>query len=183
MTATLVLGGVRSGKSRYAEQLLREEPKVTYVAPGYPADPSDPQWAQRVVNHQARRPDHWSTLETLDLAGAIREATTPLLIDCLGLWLTRFLDGIGGWESPREASIAVAWAVRDLADAWTHAPTDVVAVTNEVGLGVVPSTPAGGLFRDELGRLNATLSAVSDRVFLVAAGRVLDLSNAPVVGG
>ena len=181
MTATLVLGGVRSGKSRYAEQLLRGESTVTYLAPGYPADPADALWAQRVANHRARRPDTWTTLETLDLAGAIREATTPLLIDCLGLWLTRFIDGIGGWENPRACSIAVAWALRDLQDAWSKAPTDVVAVTNEVGLGVVPSTPAGGLFRDELGRLNATLSGGSDRVFLVAAGRVLDLSDAPLV--
>jgi adenosylcobinamide kinase/adenosylcobinamide-phosphate guanylyltransferase len=182
MTTTLVLGGVRSGKSRYAEQLLREREKVTFVAPGYPADPSDPEWAARVASHQARRPESWTTLETLDLAGAIREATSPLLIDCLGLWLTRFIDGIGGWDNPRESSIAVAWALRDLTDAWCNAPTDIVAVTNEVGLGVVPSTPAGGLFRDELGRLNAALSARSDHVFLVAAGRVLDLSDAPVVG-
>ncbi|SER90168.1 adenosylcobinamide kinase /adenosylcobinamide-phosphate guanylyltransferase [Pedococcus cremeus] len=182
MTTTLVLGGVRSGKSRYAEQLMRDHDGVTYVAPGYPAEGSDAEWAARVEQHQARRPQSWKTLETLDLAGAIREATTPLLIDCLGLWLTRFIDGIDGWQNPRECSIAVAWAVRDLQDAWRTAPTDVVAVTNEVGLGVVPATPAGGLFRDELGRLNATLSAISDNVALVVAGRVLDLSNAPVVG-
>ena len=127
-------------------------------------------------------PPGWKTLETLDLADAIRAATTPVLVDCLGLWLTRFVDGIGGWESPQETSIAVAWAVRDLAEAWENAPTEVVAVSNEVGWGVVPSTTAGGLFRDELGRLNATLSSRSDRVALVVAGRVLDLSDAPVVG-
>jgi adenosylcobinamide kinase/adenosylcobinamide-phosphate guanylyltransferase len=181
MTTTLVLGGVRSGKSRYAEQLLGDREEVTYVAPGYPADGSDAEWSKRVEQHQARRPQSWKTLETLDLAGAIREATTPLLIDCLGVWLTRFIDGIDGWKNPRESSIAVAWALRDLRDAWSSAPTDIVAVTNEVGLGVVPSTPSGGLFRDELGRLNATLSARSDEVFLVVAGRVLDLSDAPVV--
>jgi adenosylcobinamide kinase/adenosylcobinamide-phosphate guanylyltransferase len=182
MTTTLVLGGVRSGKSRYAEQLLREHEEVLYVAPGYPADEGDPEWAARVERHRERRPEGWKTLETLDLADAIRAATTPVLVDCLGLWLTRFVDGIGGWDSPRETGIAVAWAVRDLADAWENAPTDVVAVTNEVGLGVVPSTPSGGLFRDELGRLNAVLSAHADRVVLVVAGRVLDLSAAPVIG-
>ncbi|HET8981585.1 MAG TPA: bifunctional adenosylcobinamide kinase/adenosylcobinamide-phosphate guanylyltransferase [Pedococcus sp.] len=182
MTATLVLGGVRSGKSRYAEQLLREHAEVLVVAPGYPADEGDPQWAERVAAHRARRPESWTTLESLDLAGAIREAASPVLIDCLGLWLTRFIDGIGGWENPREASIAVAWALRDLSDAWKNAPTDVVAVTNEVGLGVVPAAPSGALFRDELGRINATLSSLSDHVALVVAGRVLDLSAAPVVG-
>ena len=114
MTATLVLGGVRSGKSRYAEQLLREHAEVLVVAPGYPPDEGDPQWAERVAAHRARRPQSWTTLESLDLAGAIREASSPVLIDCLGLWLTRFIDGIGGWENPREASIAVAWAERAL---------------------------------------------------------------------
>lgn len=182
MTTTLVLGGARSGKSRYAEHLLREHADVTYVAPGHPGTPEDPAWAARLEQHRARRPESWATVETVDLAGAIRTAESPLLIDCLGVWLTRFIDGIGGWDSPREASLAVAWAVRDLADAWSGAKTDVVAVSNEVGLGVVPATPAGGLFRDELGRLNATLSALSDHVVLVVAGRVLDLSGAPVVG-
>ena len=182
MSRTLVIGGVRSGTSRYAEQLLHERAEVLYVAPGYPADTSDPDWAARVERHQARRPRGWKTLETLDLADAIRAATTPVLIDCLGLWLTRFVDGIGGWDAPQETSIAVAWAVRDLAEAWENAPTEVVAVSNEVGWGVVPSTTAGGLFRDELGRLNATLSSRSDRVALVVAGRVLDLSDAPLVG-
>jgi adenosylcobinamide kinase/adenosylcobinamide-phosphate guanylyltransferase len=181
MTTTLVLGGVRSGKSRYAEQLLREHGEVLFVAPGYPADGSDKEWTARVERHRERRPEGWKTLETLDLADAVRAATTPVLIDCLGLWLTRFIDGIHGWGTPQETGIAVAWAVRDLADAWANAPVDVVAVSNEVGLSVVPSSASGALFRDELGRLNATLSACSDAVALVVAGRVLDLSGAPVV--
>jgi adenosylcobinamide kinase / adenosylcobinamide-phosphate guanylyltransferase len=182
MTTTLVLGGARSGKSRYAEQLLRGQGPVTYVAPGLPADSGDADWEARVESHRNRRPEDWVTVETLDLAGTIREASTPLLIDCLGVWLTRFIDGIEGWERPQEASAIVGWAVRDLVTAWTAAPTTVVAVTNEVGWGVVPATASGRLFRDELGRLNSTLSAASDQVFLVAAGRVLDLSDAPVVG-
>lgn len=182
MSTTLVLGGVRSGKSRYAEQLLRGHGTVTYVAPGYVPDGSDPEWAARVARHQARRPDGWATLETTDLAGTIRSAATPLLIDCLGTWLTRVIDDLGGWETPEETSAAVGERVQELAGAWRQAPTEVVAVTNEVGLGVVPATASGRLFRDELGRLNATLSAASDHVFLVAAGRALDLSDAPVVG-
>lgn len=182
MSTTLVLGGVRSGKSRYAERLLRDAGAVTYLAPGRAADGDDPEWTARVAEHRARRPERWSTVETLDLAGTIREATQPLLIDCLGVWLAGFIDGIEGWERPQESALVVGWAVRDLVTALSAAEVDVVVVSNEVGLGVVPPTPSGRLFRDELGRLNAAVSAVSDHVFLVVAGRVLDLSDAPLVG-
>lgn len=182
MTTTLVLGGVRSGKSRYAEGLLRAHPDVTYVATGYLADGSDPEWLARVAQHRDRRPPGWRTVETGDVAGAVRRARTPVLVDCLGMWLTRLVDDVRGWDAPDVASRHVARAREDLVDAWRDAPTDVVAVSNEVGLGLVPPTASGRLFGDELGRVNAALSAVSDRVVLVVAGRVLDLSRAPVVG-
>lgn len=183
MSTTLVLGGVRSGKSRYAVQLLGGHAAVTYVAPGPVPDGSDASWDARVARHRAERPASWTTLETSDVAGAIESATQPLVVDCLGTWLTRLVDDLDGWETPTETSAALIPAVDRLAAAWAAAPVDVVAVTNEVGLGVVPATVSGGLFRDELGRLNARLSAVSDHVVLVVAGRVLDLSRAPVVGG
>jgi adenosylcobinamide kinase / adenosylcobinamide-phosphate guanylyltransferase len=116
------------------------------------------------------------------LVGAIRSATTPLLIDCLGTWLTRVVDDLAGWEPSPHRGWVLDAAVGELVQAWSQAPVDAVAVSNEVGLGVVPATPVGRFFRDELGRLNARISAVSDRVALVVAGRVLDLSDAPVVG-
>lgn len=179
MSTTLVLGGVRSGKSRYAAQLLRDHKEVTFVAAGRPADGTDPEWATRVARHQAERPVSWTTLETGDLAAAIRSAKHPLLIDCLGTWLTRIFDDLVGWDQPNQWVLGAA--VRDLVKAWQASEVDLVAVTNEVGLGVVPSTPAGRLFRDELGRLNQRMAAASNRVHLVVAGRVLDLSDAPVV--
>ena len=181
MTTTLVLGGVRSGKSRHAEALLRDEPRVRYVATAEPLDEGDSAWAARVAAHQERRPEHWETVETLDLAEVIRSAEVPLLVDCLGVWLARTIDGLQGWEDEAATSRHLREAVADLCSAWTSARVDVVAVTNEVGLGVVPATVSGRLFRDELGRLNNAVSAVSDRVQLVVAGRVLDLSGAPVV--
>jgi adenosylcobinamide kinase/adenosylcobinamide-phosphate guanylyltransferase len=182
VTTTLVLGGVRSGKSRYAEQLLSEAGPVTYVAPALTPDGSDPEWDVRVARHQAGRPGHWTTLETTDLVGAIQHATTPLVIDCLGTWLTRVFDDLAGWDPSPHREWVLEAAMSELARAWSEADVDVVAVSNEVGLGVVPPMPSGRLFRDELGRLNARLAAVSDRVVLVVAGRVLDLSEAPVVG-
>lgn len=181
MSRTLVLGGVRSGKSRYAEALLRGRAGVTYVAPGPVPDGSDPEWSARIAAHRQRRPGGWVTLETADLVGAIEQARGPVLVDCLGTWLTRLVDDLDGWERPRETSAALAAPVQQLVRAWRASAVDLVAVTNEVGLGVVPATASGRLFRDELGRLNALLSAASDRVALVVAGRVLDLGGAPLI--
>ena len=80
----LVTGGVRSGKSSHAERLLADEAAVTYVTPGYPADPqADPEWAARVAAHQASRPASWTTLETVDVAHALRVTRGPVLVDCL----------------------------------------------------------------------------------------------------
>jgi adenosylcobinamide kinase/adenosylcobinamide-phosphate guanylyltransferase len=181
VTTTLVLGGARSGKSRYAEQLLRDHDRVLYVAPGPVPDGSDTEWADRVAAHRSRRPASWQTVETGDLAGVLRSATGPVLIDCLATWLTFVVDDIGAWEDRDRASAHVAALSRELVVAWSQASVEVVAVTNEVGMSVVPATASGRLFRDELGRLNAAVSAVSDRVALVVAGRVLDLSGCPVV--
>jgi len=181
VTTTLVLGGARSGKSRYAEQLLRSRDDVVYVAPGPVPGTGDIEWADRVAAHRSRRPGSWRTLETDDLAGALRAATGPVLVDCLATWLTSVVDAIGAWDDRERASACVDTRTRELLEAWSAATVDVVAVTNEVGMAVVPATASGRLFRDELGRLNAAVSAASDRVVLVVAGRVLDLSGCPVV--
>ena len=182
MSVTLVLGGSRSGKSRYAESLLIAHMAVTYVAPGPVPDGSDVEWAERISLHQARRPASWSTEETTELADVLRAADHPVLIDCLSTWLTHLIDDIDAWGDRGVAASHVEEETARLLDALGSAMVDVVLVTSEVGLSVVPSTSSGRMFRDELGRLNAAVSAVSDQVFLVVAGRVLDLSGCPVVG-
>ena len=181
MTTTLVLGGARSGKSRYAESLLRHRARVTYLAPGPIADGSDPEWADRVAHHQRRRPSWWFTVESPRLAPVIDSAITPVLVDCLGTWLARTVDDINGWDDPRRTSEHLAERTHELVTVLRSAPVDVVLVSNEVGMGVVPGTPSARLFRDELGRLNSAISAISERVALVVAGRLLDLSDCPVV--
>lgn len=181
MSVTLVLGGARSGKSRYAESLLAAHPSVTYVAPGAVPDDSDPEWAERISWHQARRPASWTTLETVDLVTAIQSADRPLLIDCLSTWLARVIDDIDAWEDRTRAASHLEQETARLVEALGSAPVDIVVVTNEVGMSVVPDTSSGRMFRDELGRLNAAVSAASDHVALVVAGRVLDLSDCPVV--
>ena len=181
MSMTLVLGGARSGKSRYAESLLLSHPKVLYVAPGPVPDSSDPEWAARIALHQARRPAQWTTLETTELASVVRTAHDPVLIDCLSTWLTRLVDDIDGWQDPERAASHIQKETELLVDALGSAAVDVVLVSNEVGWSVVPDTASGRMFRDDLGRLNAAVSAASDHVALMVAGRVLDLSGCPVV--
>jgi adenosylcobinamide kinase / adenosylcobinamide-phosphate guanylyltransferase len=174
----LVLGGARSGKSTYAERLLADEPAVDYVATSGQR-PDDPEWLQRVAEHQARRPQRWRTLETTDLEAVLTTPGPPVLIDCLTLWLTAVMDETGAWDDAkwREGGRdAVHARIDALVDAWHETPRYVVAVSNEVGSGVVPSYPSGIRFRDELGRLNMRLAEIADRVMLLVAGQPLDLS-------
>ena len=181
MTVTLVTGGARSGKSRHAEQLVGATPSVTYVATGQPDDGSDQEWSTRVAQHRARRPATWSSVETLDLVGVLATGSQPVIIDCLGTWLTGLVDRAGAWDELDRAGAGVGEQTGALCRALPAARVDVVLVTNEVGMALVPQTPSGRFFQDQLGTLNAAVAAVADHVHLVVAGRVLDLSNAPVV--
>lgn len=171
----LVTGGVRSGKSRYAEGLLAAEPAVVYVAPGpTTAEDTDPDWADRIARHLERRPAHWTTRETRDLAGALG-SDGAVLVDCLGTWLTAVLDEADCWEKPRaEVEALVAERLDGLVEAISRS-ANVVLVTNEVGLGVIPSHRSGRLFRDLLGTVNQVVGAACDEVHVVVAGRVLKL--------
>ena len=168
-----MLGGTRSGKSRHAEDLLPADGHVRYIATAR-RRADDPEWSARIDVHRARRPPSWTTLEDVDVAAVVRAGGGPLLVDDLATWLTGVLDDSGAWEAPAVPA-AVGAAVEGLVDAVAAAPDRVVLVSAEVGLGVVPSTQAGRLFRDELGALNAALAAVCDEVLLLVAGLPLRL--------
>lgn len=170
----LVTGGVRSGKSRHAESLLADAPGVTYVAAGPRYDDAD--WAARIAAHRSRRPASWHTAETQDVAGVLAAASGPVLVDCLGTWLTAVIDAAGLWEAPvGEVEAHVLAQVDAIAAAVAEASAPVVLVTNEVGLGVVPVERSGRLFRDLLGTVNQRVAEACDEVHLVVAGRVLRL--------
>ena len=173
----MITGGVRSGKSRLAEDLLAGAPVVTYLAPGPVPDRAvDPEWADRIDAHRSRRPAHWITVETADLAAAVEAADGAVLIDCLGTWVTAMVDRLGTWDEP-----LTRWQplfdehLQALLTVWQSAPGPLVAVTNEVGWSVVPEHRSGRTFRDLLGVVNQRFAAVSDEVLLVVAGRVLRL--------
>ena len=172
----LVTGGVRSGKSSHAEALVGDGP-ATYVAAGPSPDvETDPDWAARIAAHRARRPATWTTLETQDLATAIREGQDPVLVDCLGTWLTAVVDEADAWEQDNDAVLdLVVSRVDEVVEVLRDSALDVVLVTNEVGLGVVPEHRSGRLFRDLLGTVNQRVAAACDEVHLVVAGRVLRL--------
>jgi adenosylcobinamide kinase / adenosylcobinamide-phosphate guanylyltransferase len=174
---TLVIGGARSGKSRAAEGLLAEAAEVTYVATAYQPG-NDVEWQERVALHRARRPGHWATLETLDLAGLLTTDGGPLLVDCLTLWLTRMMDRHGCWDDEvwsTGGSRALRAEVDALLGALRSSARDVVLVTNEVGQGVVPATASGRRFRDEMGVLNTAVAAECGDVLWCVAGRVVRL--------
>ncbi|MDH6134812.1 adenosylcobinamide kinase/adenosylcobinamide-phosphate guanylyltransferase [Kitasatospora sp. MAA4] len=181
MARTLILGGARSGKSTRAEQLLLDHPDVCYVATSGNRD-GDGEWAQRVALHRERRPSSWRTVETCDLTAVLadRADPAPVLIDCLALWLTAVMDEADAWDD-RAWAAGAEQAVQErcaaLAEAWRLTDRQVVAVSNEVGMGVVPGTAAGRRFRDALGRLNMAVAEESDRVLLVVAGQVLTIKD------
>lgn len=171
----LVTGGVRSGKSRHAEELVADAGAVTYIAPGRPADGQDPDWDARVATHRARRPANWSTVETSDPVTALADAQGPVLLDCLSTWVVGVVDESALWEADSAQVHGVVGARTEaLCEALARTP-DAVVVTNEVGLGVVPAHRSGVLFRDLLGMVNQRVAMVCDEVHLVIAGRVLRL--------
>lgn len=173
MRRTLVLGGTRSGKSAHAEGLLDGGAAVRYVATARRVA-GDAEWDARIAAHQVRRPATWATVEGADVAAELAEPGPPLLVDDLATWLTGVLDDTGAWEAPTVPE-AVGAHVAELVAAVAACPSRVVLVSAEVGLGVVPETRAGRMFRDELGALNAALAAVCDEVLLLVAGLPLRL--------
>jgi adenosylcobinamide kinase / adenosylcobinamide-phosphate guanylyltransferase len=166
---TLILGGARSGKSRFAETLVEGAARCgTYCAT---AEPGDAEMATRIAAHRARRGAFWDTVEApLAVAGLIVAAATPkrpVLVDCLTLWLSNLMMV----ERPIDEEFATLRAVlRDAAG-------PIVLVANEVGLGLVPETPLGRRFRDAAGQLNQEIAAFADRVVFVAAGLPLVLKE------
>ena len=158
---TLVLGGARSGKSRFAETLVTaSRPPWVFVAT---AEPSDAEMAERIALHRSRRSDDWRTIEAPgDLAAALAAVAlnAPILVDCLTLWLSNRMLANGDLETE----------IARLETALSDRRGPVVLVSNEVGFGIVPDNELARRFRDLQGRLNQRLAAHADRVVLMVAG-------------
>ncbi|MGZ5881523.1 MAG: bifunctional adenosylcobinamide kinase/adenosylcobinamide-phosphate guanylyltransferase [Xanthobacteraceae bacterium] len=166
---TLVLGGARSGKSRYAESLVTAlPPPWLYVAT---AEAGDSEMVARVAAHQARRGPSWTTIETpRNVAETLgTHADKPTLVDCLTLWLSNVML----------ADADVDAEIEQLDEALARAAAPIVLVANEVGFGIVPDSALGRRFRDLQGLLNQRIAARADRVVLVVAGLPLTLKGSP----
>ena len=185
MACTLILGGARSGKSALAERLAQQSgSEVTYIAT---SRAGDGEMHARIAHHRARRPAHWHTVEeALLLADAIRAACTPgrlVLVDCLTLWLTNLmLDGAADFPETGELTLPPAFDTQrqrflDLIE--EGLPGELLLVSNEVGMGIVPLGALARRFADEAGRLHQAVAARAARVILVAAGLPLVLKGAP----
>ncbi|MEU4775384.1 bifunctional adenosylcobinamide kinase/adenosylcobinamide-phosphate guanylyltransferase [Micromonospora sp. NPDC023644] len=166
----LVLGGIRSGKSEFAESLVADAPTVRYVATAADAPAEDAEWAARLAAHRARRPETWTTEETADdprrLADVIASAgpNETLLVDDLGGWATVLLDPA---HQPADDTATIA----ELAAAVRSCAARLVLVSPEVGLSLVPTTPLGRAFTDALGAANRAVADACDAVVLVVAGQ------------
>lgn len=184
MNCTLIFGGARSGKSAYAERLAHASGKeVVYVAT---SRAGDAEMTARIAHHRARRPAHWQTVEEeLGLAAVLREHCRPdrlVLVDCLTLWLSNlmFCDG-REWPEVGEVALPERFhqereALLDLLDGGVEG--DIVFVSNEVGMGIVPWGAVSRCFTDEAGWLNQAVAAHADRAVFVAAGLPLVLKGA-----
>jgi adenosylcobinamide kinase/adenosylcobinamide-phosphate guanylyltransferase len=181
---TLITGGARSGKSRFAERLASEHGgEVLYLAT---LEPADDEMARRVEAHRRSRPAAWRTVEEpIAVVEALSRAEPfdVCLLDCVTLWVSNLLLAAGEDEAEREPDAAARRAlaaVQALAD-W-HAGRDarLIVVTNEVGSGLVPEYPIGRLFRDVLGEANQLLAAAASRVYLCVAGYAIDVRSAGI---
>ena len=175
MTITLVLGGARSGKSAYAEQLaVQSAAPVVYIAT---ATAGDAEMAARIAHHRARRPAAWRTVEApLDLAGALQlhaAANTSVLVDCLTLWLSNLLfDGAADYPGAGPINPAAQFTQsRDaLLDTLPQLPGNIILVSNEIGFGVTPMGAVSRFFVDEAGHLHQRIAALAQQVRLIVAG-------------
>jgi adenosylcobinamide kinase / adenosylcobinamide-phosphate guanylyltransferase len=167
-TVTLVLGGVRSGKSQYAQQLGEHAGRVVFVAT---AKAGDDEMQRKVERHQISRPPHWQTVEEpLRLAETIARhghGCDLMIIDCLTFFAANLLEAQGEEQTP----------IEELCTALQSPPCSIVLVSNEVGSGVVPAYPSGRRFRDLLGEMNQSVARVASNVLLLVAGLPLVLKG------
>ena len=173
----LITGGARSGKSSFAERLARAGGRVLFVAT---AEALDDDMARRIAAHRGSRPPEWDTLEEpRNLADTVHDKMNDdtskydtIVVDCLTMWVSNLLLTL---EDDADAEGKIVGAARELLEVCEASGGTWIVVTNEVGLGVVPSSSLGRAYRDALGRVNSLVASRADKVYLMAAGLALEL--------
>ena len=171
----LITGGARSGKSTFAERLASQGERVLFVAT---AEALDADMARRIEQHRSSRPAEWDTLEEpRSLAEAIEQSShlhDTIVVDCLTMWVSNMLLA---YEGEVDLEARILGAAEDLLETCGASDARWIVVTNEVGLGVVPSSSLGRAYRDSLGRVNSLVASRADKVYLMAAGLALELKS------
>lgn len=171
----LILGGVRSGKSAFAERLARQGRRVLFVAT---AEACDEDMKRRIAAHRDRRPSTWGTLEEpVDLVAALHpvlDRYDTFLVDCLTLWVSNMLLSK---QNNANASSEILGSAGQLMDLIEETEATWILVSNEVGLGIVPSSVMGRAYRDTLGQVNQAVASRANRVYLMTAGLTLELKS------
>lgn len=181
MATTLVLGGTRSGKTRHARRLLAAHPALTLIdASGDASGHASTDEIHGPREMAAEMPGA-TVVHSLDVTRSILRSRTPVLVDCLGTWVVGLLNSWNSWDDLEGSLQRAEESAMELAALWADAPYDSVAVSHEVGFCPMPVEPRARLYQETLGRVNAILSEVSTHTHVVIAGRVLDLSTAPIV--
>ena len=177
---TLILGGVRAGKSNYAQRLAASGERVLFVAT---AEAGDPEMEARIEAHRKSRPQDWDTLEEpIDPVVALtplQDRYDTVLLDCLTLWVSNLLLRRPNPESARKEILPEA---RRLLDLYQNGDASWIVVSNEVGLGVVPPSELGRAYADELGRVNRLVAMEADNVYFMAAGLPLQIKGVNPAG-
>ena len=170
----LILGGVRSGKSSYAQQLAGGlGNRILFLAT---AEAGDEEMKRRIARHKASRPESWRTIEEpLDIAGALRKEAAhadAVIIDCVTVWLSNML-----MRDEKLSETEILKQIDRIVEAYEQDYATYIIVSGEVGMGIVPERPLGRLFRDYLGLVNQRLAGKADRVVMMVAGIAMDLKK------
>lgn len=173
----LLLGGARSGKSKKASDIARNHEEVIYLATGVP---TDEEMEDRITRHKQDRPESWETIEEPVKVGEVLESlesdsfSGAIILDCLGFWLSNTMRQ-ANFEGPGELEDFVQLKVAEELGSAREADFELIVVSNEVGMGVIPESPEGRKFRDALGRANQVVGRLAEEVYLMVAGFPLQL--------
>ena len=169
MSLIFVTGPTRSGKSKWAEQLVSESSDVIYIATSIP-NLNDKEWTERIHKHQQRRPKSWNLIEASDLNNTMMSLTkrnSTILIDSLGGYITKFIDmNDSEWDYKQNEFLKLIQSF----------DSKIILVAEEVGWGIVSHTKIGNIFRDRQGYLMHKLSFLSEQYWLVINGRAIDIN-------
>lgn len=182
MPTTLILGGTSHDQLRHARHLLPRDGEVNVVRVGGDPDSEKPGHRINAPRDLSDLPEGWTVQHTDDITRALLRGRCPSVVDGLDAWVIGMLDQWNGWEKPEKAAPKIEQAALEFSALWGQAPFDSVALSREGSMGLGVGDPKSRIFVETLNKVNTIVTGVSKRTHLIVAGRVVDLSDAPVIG-